>query len=77
MDDYSFYEGLKKAIAERRLQITETMMSGGLKDIEHYKFYLRYIILNLRLKKFKDNIEVTCKSIRFPRRQNIRPVFVG
>jgi hypothetical protein len=38
MDDYSFYEGLKKAIAERRLQITETMMSGGLKDIEHYKF---------------------------------------
>ena len=29
---------LKRAIEERRAQISEMLMSGALKDIEHYKY---------------------------------------
>tara|TARA_R110001583_G_scaffold38052_1_gene123071 strand:- start:570 stop:755 length:186 start_codon:yes stop_codon:yes gene_type:complete len=32
------YDKLKKAIRERESQISETLMSGSLENIEHYKF---------------------------------------
>ena len=38
MDEIQILDNLKKTISNRRVQITETMMSGGLKDMEHYKY---------------------------------------
>jgi hypothetical protein len=38
MDDIELIEKIKRTISERELQIQETLMSGGLKDIEHYKY---------------------------------------
>ena len=38
MNDFALLDRVKKAISDRRSQIGETLMSGGLKDIEHYKF---------------------------------------
>ena len=38
MDEIQVLDKLKKAIESREEQIQETLMSGGLKDIEHYKY---------------------------------------
>ena len=38
MDEIELLDQLKKTIGNRKTQITETMMSGGLKDMEHYKY---------------------------------------
>jgi len=38
MDEIQVLDKLKKAIEKREDQISETLMSGGLKDIEHYKY---------------------------------------
>ena len=38
MNDFALLDRVKKAISDRRSQISETLMSGGLKDIAHYKF---------------------------------------
>jgi|TARA_R110000823_G_scaffold163557_1_gene295590 hypothetical protein len=38
MDEIELLDKLKKTISNRKTQITETMMSGGLKDMEHYKY---------------------------------------
>ena len=60
MDDIELIEKIKRTISERELQIPETLMSGGLKDIEHYK-YLQgelsalYYITNELQEHFKDN----------------------
>ena len=51
---------VKKKIKDRENQIQETLMSGSLKDIEHYK-YLQgelsalYYITNELQEHFKDN----------------------
>jgi len=37
-DDYELLDAVKKIISQRESQIGETMMSGGLKDMEHYKY---------------------------------------
>ena len=37
-DEIEVIDALKKFISTRRSQISETMMSGGLKDMEHYKY---------------------------------------
>ena len=37
-DDIEIVDALKKIIASREAQIAETLMSGGLKDMEHYKY---------------------------------------
>ena len=37
-DDYELLDAVKKIISKRESQIGETMMSGGLKDMEHYKY---------------------------------------
>jgi hypothetical protein len=37
-DEIEVIDALKKIISTRRSQISETMMSGGLKDMEHYKY---------------------------------------
>jgi|TARA_R100000084_G_scaffold56978_1_gene24157 hypothetical protein len=38
MDDIDLLDRVKKLIENREKQIQETLMSGGLKDIEHYKY---------------------------------------
>ena len=38
MDDIDLLDRIKKLIETREKQIQETLMSGGLKDIEHYKY---------------------------------------
>ena len=37
MNDIDFLDKLKKLLEDREKQIQETMMSDGLKDMEHYK----------------------------------------
>ena len=38
MNDIDFLDKLKKLLEDREEQIQETLMSGGLKDMEHYKY---------------------------------------
>ena len=38
MDDIALIDKIKRLIEAREKQIQETLMSGGLKDIEHYKY---------------------------------------
>ena len=38
MDEIQVIDNIKKVIATREQQIQETLMSGGLKDIVHYKY---------------------------------------
>ena len=38
MDEIAVLDKIKKAISNREQQIQETLMSGALKDIEHYKY---------------------------------------
>ena len=38
MDEIEVIDKIKRTISAREEQIQETMMSGGLKDIEHYKY---------------------------------------
>tara|TARA_R100000544_G_C2173117_1_gene33208 strand:- start:84 stop:266 length:183 start_codon:yes stop_codon:yes gene_type:complete len=38
MDEITFFDKLKKITESRKEQIKETLMSGALKDIEHYKY---------------------------------------
>ena len=38
MDDIQVIDKIKRTISAIEEQIQETMMSGGLKDIEHYKY---------------------------------------
>ena len=38
MDEIEVIALIKKTISERDQQIQESLMSGGLKDIEHYKY---------------------------------------
>jgi len=60
MDDIALIDKIKRLVEAREKQIQETLMSGGLKDIEHYK-YLQgelsalYYITNELQEHFKDN----------------------
>ena len=38
MDEIDLLDRVKKLIENREKQIQETLMSGGLNDIEHYKY---------------------------------------
>ena len=38
MDEIAFFDKLKKITETRKEQIQDTLMSGSLKDIEHYKY---------------------------------------
>jgi hypothetical protein len=38
MDEIDLISKIKRLIESREKQIQETLMSGGLKDIEHYKY---------------------------------------
>ena len=38
MDEIDLLDRVKKLIENREKQIQETLVSGGLKDIEHYKY---------------------------------------
>ena len=38
MDDISLIDKVKRLIERREEQIQETLMSGSLKDMEHYKY---------------------------------------
>jgi len=38
MDEIDLMAKIKRLIGSREKQIQETLMSGGLKDIEHYKY---------------------------------------
>ena len=38
MDEIDLLDRVKKLIENRESQIQEILMSGGLKDIEHYKY---------------------------------------
>ena len=38
MDEIDLMAKIKRLIESREKQIQETLMSGGLKDIEHYKY---------------------------------------
>ena len=38
MDEIDLLDRVKKLIETREKQIQETVLSGGLKDIEHYKY---------------------------------------
>ena len=38
MDDLTLHDKIKKVIKDRESQISETLMSGALESIEHYKF---------------------------------------
>ena len=38
MDDIALIDKIKRLVEAREKQIQETLMSGGLKDIEHYKY---------------------------------------
>tara|TARA_R100001377_G_C3150079_1_gene95963 strand:- start:253 stop:438 length:186 start_codon:yes stop_codon:yes gene_type:complete len=56
-DDLTYYDAVKKLIKDRENQISETLMSGALESIEHYKFMqgelsaLYYIDTELRERK--------------------------
>ena len=39
MDDISLIDKVKRLIERREEQIQETLMSGSLKDMEHYKYF--------------------------------------
>ena len=60
MNDFDLLDFIKRKVKERENQISETLMSGSLKDIEHYK-YLQgelsalYYITNELQEHFKDN----------------------
>ena len=43
MDEIDLLDRVKKLIENREKQIQETLMSGGLKDIEHYKYLQGYL----------------------------------
>jgi|TARA_Y100000114_G_scaffold130881_1_gene128865 hypothetical protein len=59
MDEVTLMDFIKKKIKDRENQIQETLMSGSLKDIEHYK-YLQgelsalYYITNELQQHFKE-----------------------
>ena len=36
--DLTYFDVVKKLVRERESQISETLMSGALESIEHYKF---------------------------------------
>ena len=38
MDDLTVLDFIKKRLSDRKNQIDETLMSGSLKDMEHYKY---------------------------------------
>ena len=38
MDEIQLLDKIKKIIADRESQVQETLMSGGLKDMEHYRY---------------------------------------
>ena len=38
MDELTYYDIVKKLIRDREAQLSETLMSGALESIEHYKF---------------------------------------
>ena len=38
MEELGYFEVVKALIREREKQISETLMSGALESIEHYKF---------------------------------------
>ena len=38
MDDIALIDKIKRLVEAREKQIQETLMSGGLKDIVHYKY---------------------------------------
>ena len=38
MDEYGLLDFIKRKVQERENQISETLMSGSLKDIERYKY---------------------------------------
>ena len=38
MDELTVLDFIKKRLSDRKNQIEETLMSGGLKDMEHYKY---------------------------------------
>ena len=60
MNDFDLLDFIKRKVKERENQISETLMSGSLKDIEHYK-YLQgelsalYYITNEFQEHFKEN----------------------
>ena len=60
MDEINLLDLVKKKIKERELQVQETLMSGGLKDMDHYK-YLQgelsalYYLKNELQEYFKEN----------------------
>tara|TARA_R100000900_G_C3344605_1_gene165805 strand:+ start:2069 stop:2254 length:186 start_codon:yes stop_codon:yes gene_type:complete len=60
MNDFDLLDFIKRKVKERETQISETLMSGSLKDIEHYK-YLQgelsalYYITNELQQHFKEN----------------------
>jgi hypothetical protein len=37
-EDLTYFDVVKKLIRDREKQISETLMSGALESIEHYKF---------------------------------------
>jgi hypothetical protein len=38
MDEIAVLDFVKKRLSDRKNQIEETLMSGSLKDMEHYKY---------------------------------------
>tara|TARA_R110000803_G_scaffold161178_1_gene224955 strand:+ start:1681 stop:1869 length:189 start_codon:yes stop_codon:yes gene_type:complete len=55
MDELNLADSLKRTIAGRRSQISEVMMDGMLKDIEHYKSLQGQLeVLNLVEMTIKD-----------------------
>ena len=38
MEELTYFDIVKRLIREREKQISETLMSGALESIEHYKF---------------------------------------
>ncbi len=38
MDELAVLDFVKKRLSDRKTQIEETLMSGSLKDMEHYKY---------------------------------------
>jgi hypothetical protein len=55
MDELNLVDSLKRTIAGRRSQISEVLMDGMLKDIEHYKSLQGQLeVLNLVEMTIKD-----------------------
>lgn len=54
MDSIDFLSFIKRKVKEREDQIAETLMSGALKDMEHYKYLqgelssLYYVLTELK-----------------------------